>query len=166
MKTRHKTKEDICPVCNNTFKHYKWDNQKYCSKKCFYKHLKIEVECSVCGEKLLKPKSNFDRNKEHYCSRTCYNKRRKTQLKRLKRETEHFTSLVEEGCKCGVKEYYLLQIHHKDGNKNNNDPSNHEVVCANCHIKRHLKLTKHNKLVYHTKTLTSPEIIKIITCPR
>ena len=30
-------------------------------------------------------------------------------------------------------------VHHVDGNRDNNVTNNLEVVCHNCHIKRHLK---------------------------
>lgn len=161
-KKRKKNKIDKCLNCHIDFYHYSWDEQKYCSTKCHYDKKKIKVNCNSCGKELLKCKSNFDRNEEHYCDRNCYNTRNSKDLKKIKRHTSYFTELVEKGCECGVKDFYLLQIHHKDGNPENNNLENHEVVCANCHIKRHLKLNKKGKLIYHTKTLTSPEILKLL----
>jgi 5-methylcytosine-specific restriction endonuclease McrA len=37
--------------------------------------------------------------------------------------------------KCGKKEE--LQVHHKDGNRNNNVLSNLQIVCSECHRKIH-----------------------------
>ena len=40
-----------------------------------------------------------------------------------------------------------IDVHHKDGNKNNNDPSNLELLCRNCH--GHVTiLNGHNKNRY------------------
>lgn len=39
---------------------------------------------------------------------------------------------------CGaVSGVATLSVHHRDGNKTNNDPSNHETLCWSCHRKRH-----------------------------
>ena len=47
------------------------------------------------------------------------------------------------------------------GQLNNNEENNLEVVCANCHIRRHLKFDG-EKLIYNAKTLTSEDILKSI----
>ncbi len=123
----------------------------------------VNINCETCGKSISKyVRRDRKRNNHNYCNRDCYNARRKEGLKRIKRHTTYFTDLVVKGCECGVTEYYLLQIHHKDGDTNNNHPDNLEVVCANCHIKRHLKINKDGKLVYHRKTLTSPEIFNLL----
>jgi len=58
---------------------------------------------------------------------------------------------------CGIDRFYLLQIHHIDGNNGNNDAENLEIVCANCHIKRHLKKRKKDgRFVYHPKGSLTP----------
>ena len=46
--------------------------------------------------------------------------------------------LKEKKCeRCGLKEWQgfgiPLELHHKDGNKKNNDLSNLEILCPNCH---------------------------------
>jgi 5-methylcytosine-specific restriction endonuclease McrA len=56
-------------------------------------------------------------------------------------------------CSCGESEKYLLVVHHIDGDSSNNDKSNLEIVCSNCHIKRHLKKTE-NGWIYDSKSLT------------
>jgi hypothetical protein len=42
-----------------------------------------------------------------------------------------------------------LDIHHKDGNHNNNDPSNLLILCATCHRETHEKqrLDPHNTIL-------------------
>lgn len=53
--------------------------------------------------------------------------------------------------------YIILGI---DSNKNNNKKENLEVVCGNCHIKRHLKIDKLGKLSYHPLSLTDRNSLK------
>ena len=46
---------------------------------------------------------------------------------------------IKLGCiDCSNKTEYILTVHHKDGIRQNNKKENLEVVCSNCHIKRHL----------------------------
>lgn len=161
-KTRRKTKVDNCKGCGKEFCHFPWDKQEYCSRECFYVKDKVKTTCCICGEESLKPLSISNRNTLNYCSRECYNNRNKNDLKKLKRHTKHYDELLESSsCACGVSEVYLLQIHHIDGDNTNNDPANQEVVCANCHIKRHLKKRKKDgKLVYHPNSLTDRELLR------
>lgn len=44
--------------------------------------------------------------------------------------------------KCGFKPSHIAQmdVHHKDRNHNNNDPSNLMTLCANCHRLEHTKV--------------------------
>ena len=39
--------------------------------------------------------------------------------------------------RCGFGKYEILQIHHKDKNRNNNDLDNLELICPNCHSEEH-----------------------------
>lgn len=148
--------------CGVLFEHYSYDGQEYCSKECYYQHirdLRTKVTCIVCGKEVEKHNSTLLRNDNNYCSRECYNDRRTENLKNLKRGTKYYLDLIHKSaCECGVEEDYLLQIHHMDGNHNNNDPNNLEIVCANCHVKRHLKLDAKGRIVYHPKSLTTLEI--------
>jgi hypothetical protein len=49
-----------------------------------------------------------------------------------------FASGIEKVCQsCGLSEWRglpaPLELHHKDGNRNNNHPSNLQILCPNCH---------------------------------
>lgn len=53
-------------------------------------------------------------------------------------KTRLFDSGVERICEsCKMKEWLgrpiPLELHHKDGNRNNNDRSNLQILCSNCH---------------------------------
>ena len=66
--------------------------------------------------------------------------------------------LKEEKCeKCGLSEWFgeplSLELHHKDGNHYNNDLSNLQILCPNCH-----SLTQDYR--NRTKNITS----KVINC--
>ena len=162
MKVRKKNKTDLCLTCNNEFLHYSWDTQKYCSKNCSNNKDKLEVLCAVCNTSILKSKSLVNRNDKNYCSRECYNFRNGLH-KKLKRGTAFYKQLLETtACKCGEKTLYLLQIHHVDGNNKNNENNNLEVVCANCHVKRHLKQNKKGVWIYHPKSLTDRKLLDLI----
>lgn len=39
--------------------------------------------------------------------------------------------------RCGYKEFRILQTHHKDRNRSNNDINNLELICPNCHFEEH-----------------------------
>ena len=70
---------------------------------------------------------------------------------------------IENGCGCGEKRKYLLMIHHIDGNRANNVQENLECVCGNCHIIRHLILTKDGQWEYKSNALTPRELIPVFT---
>jgi len=161
-KLRIKNKVDNCELCGNEFKHYSWDKQRYCSKDCAYKKSKVEQVCLVCDKITLKSKSLSNRNNKNYCSRECYNLRN-VAAKRLKRGTAFWENLLNNSsCECGENKTYLLQIHHIDGNHQNNDMENLEIVCPTCHVKRHLKKNKLGKWIYHPKSLTDRQLLKTL----
>jgi hypothetical protein len=54
-----------------------------------------------------------------------------------------------------------LCVHHMDGNNDNNDDSNLEIVCFNCHVKRHLRYDG-DKFVYDPHYLTPREWLEFL----
>jgi len=121
------------------------------------------MNCIACGKEILKRRKNLERNKNNYCNRECYNNRRKSHLKRLKRSSKFYDDLLNiSKCECGEDRLYLLQIHHKDGHNTNNYPDNLEIVCSNCHIRRHLRIRADGKWVYHSSSLTPRELLNTL----
>lgn len=52
--------------------------------------------------------------------------------------TRHKKSACENVvCTATILAPCQLDVHHKDGNHSNNDPSNLETLCANCHRLEH-----------------------------
>lgn len=144
-------KEQHCIICDKTLNS---NQQKYCSESCKNvaqndKHDNVII-CYECG------KTFKTYNKERkFCSTHCASEYRKKQLlnKWLRNElTVQPTSGLCESIrkylfekhefkcdKCGFEGYNritgntILQIHHLDGNSNNNSIENLQVLCPNCH---------------------------------
>jgi predicted nucleic acid-binding Zn ribbon protein len=128
-----------CVICNKPI--YKRPieikrnkNRVFCGRK--------EEPCVVCGKPIL-----AGLNKKT-CSRSCANIHR-TGIKYLQnRPRDKVKSyrqlkirLLQQGGKkcerCGYSKYEILQLHHKDKNRFNNDLDNLELICPNCHFEKH-----------------------------
>jgi predicted HNH restriction endonuclease len=48
--------------------------------------------------------------------------------------------------KCGEDDPDVLVVHHKDRNRNNNNPDNLAILCANCHMKTHRRRRSDDRL--------------------
>ncbi len=83
------------------------------------------------------------------CSRRCANIHRegiRYKLGRPRDKVIHYKNLKLKLLKtrgkvcerCGYNIYEILQIHHKDRNRQNSNLGNLELICPNCHYKEHL----------------------------
>jgi hypothetical protein len=136
-------------------------NAKFCSRSCAVSYnnkqrcSKKLVECSYCGEEFKCKKSRLE-NKSGtlYCCRE-----HKDKAQRIDSHVEQLSpSHYDEGkatyrqralreqsgkpkCNRCKKELPkpILQIHHKDRNRDNNNLNNLEVLCPNCHVMEHYK---------------------------
>lgn len=114
----------------------------FCSITCYGKSCRKESPCLVCGKLIL-----ASLNKKT-CSRSCANKHRKDIKYKLNSPKDKVKTqgllkirlLKIRGNKCercSFGKYEILQIHHKDKNRNNNNLSNLELICPNCHSEEH-----------------------------
>ena len=82
------------------------------------------------------------------CSRSCANKQRagiKYKMNRPRDKVVYQQGLKlrllkvrGEKCeRCGYSKVQILQVHHKDGNRNNNNLENLALICPNCHYEEH-----------------------------
>jgi len=133
------------------------NKKRFCSRECAYlaRRERKEIVCAACGKHFERPRSKLARSRHgvYFCSRSC-----KDWAQSLKGNCEgirpdHYGTgngawsyrnkcavALETGCTdCGETATYKLIVHHKDGNRMNNSKQNLEVVCRNCHCKRHLK---------------------------
>ena len=170
---KRKAKEVECIFCKNIFLTRINGNQKYCSHNCRYEHLKsfrVETPCYNCGKITYRNNAQLKTSKHgvYFCSRKCKDFSQSLvgnceqirpdhygfSVTRLKKEDIIYRYGVEQKCVgCAEKSPYLLCVHHIDGNSKNNIESNLEIVCGNCHIKRHLKNID-GCWVYNSKVLT------------
>jgi len=114
----------------------------YCGMNCYGISCRKETPCVVCGKPILAGRHKIS------CSRACaniyrarvgykYNKPRdKVKGQRaLKLRLLETRGRVCE--KCGYNKYEILQVHHKDKDRSNNDIENLELICPNCHCEEH-----------------------------
>jgi len=120
-----------CLICNSEFIYHK-NTQKYCSRKCF----EIAHKDNMKGSK-----------NPSWIDGRSYNKRgyRGEEWDHIRKEVyERDNYYCQEcGVKCiGRKKindmngFLLIQCHHIDGNKENNELYNLETLCVKCHGKK------------------------------
>jgi len=117
----------------------------YCSQTCFGASCRLEIPCLICQKPILS-----GANKKT-CSRGCANKSR-TGIKynrgsnrplKAKVTTSRLLKkrlMVERGKQCERCLYtifQILQVHHRDRNRDNNTLNNLELLCPNCHASEH-----------------------------
>lgn len=138
-----------CSECGKQFTHIssRANKAKYCSPQCYHKamHKKGTViyKCAHCETEFLdSPSTN-----RKYCSKTCVNKAQKSKWVpsfSTVRKNMAARGMLVSCCRCGYAEHpEILGVHHKDRNRKNNDLSNLEVLCPNCHSLEHSKHVNH-----------------------
>lgn len=138
-----------CAVCNTSFTHIasRANKAKYCSRKCYYKamHTKgsVIVKCAHCETVFNASPSE----KRKFCSRACINKTKKESFKpkfSTVRKAMIRRNMLTNCQRCEYNaEPRILGVHHKDRDRHNNEISNLEVLCPNCHSLEHMKHTPH-----------------------
>lgn len=143
--------EVTCQFCGSKFKAFKHEERKFCSHSCSasannpkkIKKTKAETHCLNCNKQL--------EDKQHkYCSNTCQHEYQTSDIyKKIENgditlDYRHYKKyLIEkygEKCmKCGWEERnpstgnVPIELEHIDGNSENNNLSNLELLCPNCH---------------------------------
>ena len=114
----------------------------FCSMACYGISNRKEKPCVICGKLILS-----GQNKKT-CSRSCANKHRigiKYLINRPRDKVKNYQILKirlleQRGRKCercDYEKYEILQIHHKDRNRTNNELVNLDLICPNCHFEEH-----------------------------
>jgi len=136
-----------CSICNKLIYRRPAELQKnngrvFCGMACYGLSCRKENPCLVCGKPIL-----AGLNKKT-CSRSCANKHRIGIQYKINRPRDKVFSeralknrlLKDRGKKCercGFDKFEILQTHHRDKNKNNNELYNLELICPNCHYAEH-----------------------------
>lgn len=148
-----------CGVCQETFSaklsEIHRGNGKYCSRKCSSKsrpHKELNAICSFCGGKFLKSPSKIKRSKSGllFCSREHKDAAQRIVNGFIQLHPSHYGTGTSDYRNIALDHYGLwcqkcensfpeeiLEVHHKDKNRKNNELSNLEVLCCNCHASKH-----------------------------
>lgn len=125
---------------------------KYCSRSCRDQGHKTgsDVGCARCGTCVYRSPRDLKRSQsgQFFCSKSCqthwrnrmYVGERHANFKNgrsayrsiLARATPHRRCEV-----CGTEDARVLQVHHKDRDRENNVPTNLAWLCFNCHFLVH-----------------------------
>lgn len=113
------------------------------------------VKCAYCGKEIYRSAAEIEKNKSgyFYCSHNCGNRHKNivrlnsgewdnTLNYRLKAMTKY----AHECMACGWDEdERILEVHHIDENRSNNDIDNLSILCPTCHRKITLGYYTYNK---------------------
>lgn len=133
-----------CPICAEENKEIRYANSR------------TEVECAYCGKKFIKSNSRLANSKSgmYFCCRehkdlaNCLESGEKFEVIRpdhfgdsSKYRIKAFRSYPHQCAVCGYNENddSLLDVHHIDSNRENNELENLIILCPTCHR----KLTTH-----------------------
>lgn len=138
--------------------------------QCYQDYLnkdKVLLTCSYCGKEFLRAKSNLDKSRsgQYFCCREHKDLAQRVDSgeKFAAIRPEHygtasytyrdkaFKAYPHKCAVCGYDEdERILQVHHRDSNRDNNSLDNLIILCSNCHWKITLglyELTNDNKLI-------------------
>jgi hypothetical protein len=154
-------KELICINCGKSFlREIKQINQSlkrgykpYCSIQCrgLSQIKSIIKKCDKCGKKISKTPSQFYKSKsgKHYCSQSCAISENNRGTRRCYKNGKHIyrkEALKYYGSKCRICGYDvedILEVHHKDGNRENNEINNLDVLCPTHHNEYQFKIRRY-----------------------
>ncbi|MEK7149371.1 MAG: HNH endonuclease [Patescibacteria group bacterium] len=114
----------------------------FCSTVCYGIGCRKEIFCAVCKNPILA------RLNKKTCSRSCANRHRVGIQYKINRPRDKVKSqrsikirLLDQRGKscerCGYSRIEILQVHHKNRNRENNELENLELICPNCHVEKH-----------------------------
>lgn len=114
----------------------------YCSQRCYGISCRRETPCIVCKKPIL---SGLHRKT---CSRACANKNRTGVAYNTSRPNDKVVTqralklrlLNERGTiceRCSYNKAEVLQVHHINRNRKQNNLENLELICPNCHFEEH-----------------------------
>ena len=114
----------------------------FCSPTCYAISCRKEIPCVICGKLIL---SGLNKKT---CSRSCSNVNRagikykggspRDKVKSQRALKVRLLNKRGQKCeRCGYSKFEILHVHHKDRDRKNNELSNLELICPNCHYEEH-----------------------------
>lgn len=158
---RRSATEVVCTYCNNKFlkanRFLKKSVNHFCNKECCKLYARrdqklVTLTCAYCKIDFTRSPSKLDNSKHgiYFCCREHkdFGQRIENGISQI--WPDHYgtdttqdyrsTAFRNFGKKCnccGNDDFLVLEVHHKDRNRENNIVDNLEVLCANCHTRKH-----------------------------
>lgn len=126
-------KKKVCECCGKVFQPTA-TNVKLCDDcKAYKKHLQSIrrpiLKCKYCGEYYIPTGNHQDK-----CPLCRFKQIDSTSYRGIA-----FSTFPHVCNRCGKPvDIFTGDVHHKDRNRDNNDPSNLELLCKSCHHKEHM----------------------------
>ena len=154
-----------CPICQEEQSRIRYESSRQ------------EVECAYCKKKFIKPKARLNNSRSglFFCCRA------HKDLAQMVVSGEDFSEIRPDHYGTGLSNYRelafrtykhacaccdwhedirILEVHHVDSDRENNDISNLIILCPNCHKK--ITLHKYELIGRNTlKKITSQEILDL-----
>ena len=120
----------------------------FCSRKCLQDAHNHKVSCAICQKPFTIKSSRYEQSKSKtfFCSVDCHSRGQLTSsgLTNIQRKDagngqHYYRSLAWNNLvhRCSVCHYdkipEILEVHHKDCNRRNNQLTNLEFLCPTCH---------------------------------
>ena len=156
-KKKREAVEVICNFCGKNFlkakRFYKPGEKNFCCKQHQLNSLKkpkVKVICALCGKEFYRNPSSLKGSKSglYFCNRKCKDKAQRIENgipeicpphygkgKNLRSYRKVAFKKYKKECEiCGYNEHFeVLQVHHIDSDRTNNDVLNLMVLCPTCH---------------------------------
>ena len=143
-----------CDCCDKEIYKKEYDLKrfvhKFCSKECrnTFSTKSRTVYCTHCGEPVIRKASQMLKSSSgnHFCNKSCAasfnnkaDKRTGINHPNWTNGKASYTKFKKDACECCgySKHREILQVHHKDCNRDNNAENNLETLCPNCHYIKH-----------------------------
>ncbi|HCR42061.1 TPA: hypothetical protein DIV45_01695 [Patescibacteria group bacterium] len=146
-----------CNVCQKEFyakpRHLKIGWGKYCSIECRSKAQfnGSNLKCANCGVSVYRTPASIKRSVsgQFFCSKSCHCVWENTNSRVAERSPRwqggqniyrlimDRAGIVKACNECGIQDKRVLEVHHKDRDRNNNQLSNLVWLCCNCHRIKH-----------------------------
>lgn len=158
-----------CLWCEKTFyiPAHMWEKYRCCSSECSqnlrHERNRVSLDCAVCGESFKRNPSEVKRSKHgvYFCSRKCKDEGQSISQGIAEIMPPHYgngsgvgayrrIAFSAHGKKCSMCGYdetpKMMDVHHIDRNRENNDPSNLQVLCVWCHQLIHRGVEFHGRV--------------------
>ena len=160
---KREAKEVICSHCNTKFLNSLVSINKtknhYCTLSCYHNSVKgATVRCAYCNKEVYKQKSKLKNSKSghYFCSPSCQSKGKTVSFGLKEVQPSFYDSgynyrkrafrILDNRCSvCGYNTIEVLEVHHKDHNRNNNQPNNWDILCPTHHKEYQVGLRKYKE---------------------